>query len=261
MDKRQLDSYCALTDAVFEWCLRNALALERCDDREKSAAWALVAARTAADFGHGYLRSAPLESLLGRIADKSAPLRTARAIDPPSNRRRWLHVFSSTWQIGGHTVFGRRWINHNAFGDTHYLVVTDQSASRVVSAVRSAVERSGGGVYSLQEHPSLFARILSGRGQSSLLGRAARLREIAATYQSASRVVSAVRSAVERSGGGVYSLQEHPSLFARILSGRGQSSLLGRAARLREIAATYADIVVLHTHQWDVIPTLAFAQA
>lgn len=49
MDKQQLDGYCDFADAVFEWCLRNALAMERGGDLENSAGWALVAARTAAE--------------------------------------------------------------------------------------------------------------------------------------------------------------------------------------------------------------------
>lgn len=202
MDKQQLDGYCDFADGVFEWCLRNALAMEHGGNLENSAGWALVAARIAADFGHGYLCSVPLESLLGRIAGRSAPLRASLALHPAGKRRRWLHVFSSTWSIGGHTAFGRRWMEHNPFGDTHHLVVTDQWSAKVEPGVRSAVERSGGRVYSLKPRPSLLDRMFSARGEPSLLAR---------------------------------------------------------AVRLREIASRQADVVVLHTHHWDVIPTLAFA--
>lgn len=38
-----------------------------------------------------------------------------------------------------------------------------------------------------------------------------------------------------------------------------RDGLLDRVRRLREIVRAHADVVVLHTHPWDVIPTVAFA--
>jgi hypothetical protein len=55
-------------------------------------------------------------------------------------------------------------------------------------------------------------------------------------------------AAVERRGGTVTLLGHEPSL-------------LERARRLREIARRTADRVVIHSHMWDVVPTIAFGVA
>lgn len=39
----------------------------------------------------------------------------------------------------------------------------------------------------------------------------------------------------------------------------GERALLARASGLRRLASETADVVVLHAHQWDVVPSLAFA--
>jgi hypothetical protein len=40
----------------------------------------------------------------------------------------------------------------------------------------------------------------------------------------------------------------------------GERALLARAAALRQTTRESADVVVLHAHQWDVVPSLAFAR-
>src|SRR5689334_16514323 len=86
-------------DIVFAWCMRQALRMERAGAFERAAAWAHVAARTAAEFGHAALASEPLEMLLLRLGRRlPAPPRSAPGSGAP---RRWLHVFSMTAAIGG----------------------------------------------------------------------------------------------------------------------------------------------------------------
>ena len=74
----------------------------------------------------------------------------------------------------------------------------------------------------------------------------ARCHSLVLSKQSHHQIPLGLRAAVEQSGGGIHHLD------AVI------GSLLERARRLREIAAL-ADIVVLHVHPDDVLPSIAFA--
>ncbi|MBW4686022.1 MAG: glycosyl transferase family 1 [Komarekiella atlantica HA4396-MV6] len=73
-----------------------------------------------------------------------------------------------------------------------------------------------------------------------------RIHSIAITRQELENVPSFLKEAVNNSQGKIYSLSE------------SIGSIISWAKRLREIA-TLADVVVLHTHQEDVIPIIAFA--
>jgi hypothetical protein len=177
------------SEAAFEWCLRNASRRERLGDLEQAALWAYTAAGVASEFGHSHLCSAPLESQLVRLGKRvpsgDAPARTANA----GHAQRWLHVYTMTAPIGGHTAIGRRWIERNPFGQRHSALLTAQSAADIDPGLAKAVESTGGEIHSL-----------------------------ALT-----------------------------------------DPLLRRAEKLRQLAWTHADVVVLHVHTWDVLPSIAFA--
>jgi hypothetical protein len=66
------------------------------------------------------------------------------------------------------------------------------------------------------------------------------------TFQATVDADPKLADAVRGSGGALHALN-------------GLHSLLQRAAALRRLAWETADVVVLHTHWWDVIPALAFA--
>jgi hypothetical protein len=158
MSEPAVESRFAESDAVVEWCLRNALRMERLGELERAGLWAYVAAGTAAEYGHSYLCSAALESLLvrigARVAARGSRERTAGA--PPGSR--WLHVFSVTLAIGGHTALVRRWATHNPFGERHSVALTVQTAADVAPELAAAVARTGGSVHSVAGAGSLFER-------------------------------------------------------------------------------------------------------
>jgi hypothetical protein len=145
----------AASDAVVAWCLRNAQRKERVGNIEQAALWAYVAAGTAAEFGHSFLCAAPLELLLGRLAQGIGHA-------PPHPRgggpRRWLHVMSMSWALGGHTMLAARWIAQAPADERHDLLLTSQSADAIVPALADAVRGGGGRVWSLAQTPALMAR-------------------------------------------------------------------------------------------------------
>lgn len=177
------------SEAVFEWGLRNASRRERLGDIEQAALWGYTAAGVAAEFGCSQLCSAPLESQLLRLGQLLPFAETQRQAADDRPAQRWLHVFTMTAAIGGHTAIARRWIERNPFGQCHSALLTAQSTADIDPGLAKAVEHSGGEVHSL-----------------------------ALT-----------------------------------------DPLLRRAEKLRQLAWRYADVVVLHVHAWDVLPTLAFA--
>lgn len=155
-------------DAAFDWCVRNALALEKAADAERAAGWAMAAGLLAVRFGYSSLCSATLESLLLRLGGGLGAC-LEPAAKRGTGRARWLHVFTRTWEIGGHTALATRWIERNPRSEQHSLVLTDQPEGHVEPRIRQAVEHSGG-------------RVVSLIGTKSLIGRAAALRAFASQH-------------------------------------------------------------------------------
>lgn len=174
----------AASDVVVAWCLRNAERQLRLRNAEQAGLMAYVGAATAAELGQSTLTLAPLETALaaiGRTLETFAPRDVAA-------RDRWLHVFTMTAPVGGHTALARRWIARNPGRRVHDVVLTGQAVDAADPALARAARASGGTVRSVAD----------------------------------------------------------------------VASLLGRARALRSLAAS-AEVVVLHVHMWDVLPSLAFA--
>jgi hypothetical protein len=175
-----------LNEAVFAWCVRQARARSRRGNLEDVLRWSLLAAKSAVHHPFGWLASRELEAIL---------LRTARAVPAPRHadggRRggpmQWLHVLDKAFQVGGHSILVRRWIQGDSVSSRHSV----------------ALLRQPGPV------PPLLAE------------------------------------AVGQSGG---SLELFPP----------DASMVAQAARLRHLAWTRADRVVLHIHPYSVVPTVAF---
>jgi len=153
----------AASDVVAAWCLRNAERQLRLRNTEHAGLMAYVAAATAAELGQSTLCSPALESLLLRIGS------TIDAVAAPHDRRRgrWLHVFTMTTTIGGHTALARRWIGRNPGHRVHDVVLTGQAVEAADPGLLRVARASGGSVQSVST-------------AGTLLGRARTLRALAA---------------------------------------------------------------------------------
>jgi hypothetical protein len=137
---------------------------------DDAANWLLVAARLADAFGCGQLASARLEAI-GLALGARIPLPVPTPPQPV--RRRWLHVMSIGYAIGGHSAMLRRWVESDGSGDEHHVVLTFM-ADLAVPELRKAIESRGGKITALGGVPGTMAR-------------ARRLREIA--WRDADRIV------------------------------------------------------------------------
>ena len=145
-------------EVTVDWCLRNAQRMERVDDFEGAGCWAYIAAGTASNYGHSHLCWAPLEELLSRVGRRLPAAEPSDRLPDPTGRKRWLHVLSESYPIGGHTALARRWIAQSPFGERHSVVLTFQTVSAMDSKLADAARRSGGSVHSLSDHASLLDR-------------------------------------------------------------------------------------------------------
>jgi hypothetical protein len=147
MGGRGIQDELAASEAVIEWCLRNARRREAARQLEQAARWAFIAAGIAVDHGHRLLCLPSLEAQLLRLA--AALPRPPQAPPYASPPRRWLHVFSLSMAIGGHTALARRWIARNPGGARHHVAVTLQARDAVAPALAAAARASGGTVTSV----------------------------------------------------------------------------------------------------------------
>jgi len=94
-------------------------------------------------------------------------------------------------------------------------------------------------------------RLLDTGGHTRLMARwiaseTVGIHHVAVTDQKASEVPSFVHQTIARGGGSIVALG-------------ADSSRRARASALRELARTSADLCILHTHQFDPVPVIAFA--
>ena len=174
----------ALNREIFAWCVRQARKWLK-KEPERAALWCSLAAHTATLYGCSALASVELEAELARLGRRlTAPPAAANHLN-----RRWLHVFSMVYPVGGHTALVERWLKRDSSADQHHALLTSQETVEFAPRLRDAIQIKHGRVTSLTEN----------------------------------------------------------------------ASLLERAQQLRDIARQEADVVVLHTHMWDVLPTIAFS--
>jgi glycosyltransferase involved in cell wall biosynthesis len=144
-----------LGSQVVDWCLRSAGRAERRGHLEAAVQWATIAAWVGERAPFPYLCSPGLEGLTTRL---SARVPRVARLRPGRQKRRWLHVLSVTYAIGGHTALLRRWIQRNPHGDRHDVVLTGQPIEQLEPRLRSAVAASGGQAVSIVTERSLFGR-------------------------------------------------------------------------------------------------------
>ena len=144
-----------LGSQVVDWCLRSAGRAERRGNLEAAVQWATIAAFVGDRSPIPYLCSPDLERVIARLSARVPRVVCER---PGRQKRRWLHVLSATYAIGGHTALSRRSIQRNPHGDRHDLVLTSQPIEELEPRLRSAVAASGGQAVSIATEPSLLAR-------------------------------------------------------------------------------------------------------
>ena len=187
-DLSSTDTDLSLRREIFAWCLRNAHRCLKSESPGGAAQWCLVAARLADRYGIGQLASGRLENLLLEVA-RTIPIPTANPvrIAEENAKKRWLHVLTESYPVGGHTALVKRWIEMDSEQSCHSVVLLDDKQPRSPALVEAA-QKSG--------------------GSAVCLGNL--------------------------------------------------TTIVEKAQRLREITYANSDVVVVHAHMWDVVPTIAY---
>lgn len=141
--------------ALYDWCLVRAERALRDSEASTAASWAFVAARCGRAFGCGEWASERLETLGLRLAESLS--RPKEGAGSAGRGDRWLHVLSIAFRVGGHTKLLQRWIENDASGDIHDLVVTCMEDFDFPE-LRRTVSARGGAITVLGGVPSLLDR-------------------------------------------------------------------------------------------------------
>jgi glycosyltransferase involved in cell wall biosynthesis len=118
-------------------------------------------------------------------------------------------------------------------------------------ATRLAPTKNAAGIVERRRVLHVATRVLPTGGHTRLLLHWAAndpgcTHALALTSQPAGTVPAFVEKAVRAAGGGLHQLD-------------GSAPMLARARALRALADAHADVVVLHVHQFDTVPLIAFA--
>lgn len=159
---RTVDRWRRFTRWLVASCVRRAERLLAAGKREGAARRLHLAARIATAGGSGYFAHPGVERMALALAEtlpraKSQPRRGGA-------HRRWLHVVSLAYDIGGHTAFLRRWIDNDQSGDSQTIVVT---GSTTVPVALSEAVRHGGGKVTYLSSTGLLGRAEELRAASS----------------------------------------------------------------------------------------------
>ncbi|OGR29258.1 MAG: hypothetical protein A2X83_02450 [Desulfuromonadales bacterium GWD2_54_10] len=150
----------------FEWVHQRAVAAFEQSKHEQAVAWAYLAGFCAWRAHMGQFAHPGLESLLHNIGTNLTPSNTFMPVNSAQtfSRRRWLHVLSSAFGIGGHTRLVQQWIKKD-FGrkECHSVLLTDQRNFSVPDWLTKTVVATEGQLTVLPPGMDIFERARSMR--------------------------------------------------------------------------------------------------
>jgi hypothetical protein len=162
----KLEALLSANEAVFNWCVRSAGQAQQAGRFEAAAEWCSLAGYSAAFTGwFGALASPALEALLLKLGAE-IPVFPKLPVAP--QKKRWLHVMTTAYEIGGHTNLVCRWLQNDRDQACHNVILMDQDVA-FPEKLRVAAEATGGAIHLMER----------GLGH---LERALKLRKYAATH-------------------------------------------------------------------------------
>lgn len=146
-----------LADAVFAWCIRNASREIRRCKVENAIHWCKIAGQMTEFFASSYFSNEQLESVLRQIGVSQLPQQPYQS-RASTNKIRWLHVMTHSFETGGHTALCRRWIELDVSNDVHDLAFTFQTESKADPKLLSVIKVRGGNISFLSEYVTMVER-------------------------------------------------------------------------------------------------------
>jgi glycosyltransferase involved in cell wall biosynthesis len=150
-----LDEWIGYTNAIAEWCLRNAKTSFKANSLNDSLVWNSLASRMYAT-NCDPLTSEEIEANLVRIA-KTLPHKKWNKSEAAGTKKRWLHVIDNAPAYGGLTAMVTRWINIDAENNIYSVALTNQS-DPVPEVLANAVRKSGGQISIADRKQNFLAR-------------------------------------------------------------------------------------------------------
>jgi len=147
--------------ARFNWVQQRALLAFEQRKFNQAVGWAYIAGFCAWRAHMGQFAHPGLEFMLHNIgADLKHPNRMSRpATYHRFSQRRWLHVLSSAFGIGGHTRLVQQWIRKDHGGaECHSVILTDQRNYSAPDWLKEVALATGGDFNVLPPSMSIFER-------------------------------------------------------------------------------------------------------